>query len=125
MSLDLHQNFQEYLARDGPNAHLVNTPGGLNGKGTLSAPEWEVMRLYQVLQFSKKPRAAAAAAAPAAPAAASKPAVPNEGKLRMQAMMAVKKELGAEAFKALAKDEKNRLTQQKFEALAGAQQQTS
>ena len=64
---------QVHLARDGPHAHLVNTPGGLNGKGTLSAPDWEVMRsvmrLYQALQFSKKPRAAAASAAPTAPAA--------------------------------------------------------
>ena len=27
LSVDLHQNFQQHLARDGPHAHLVNTPG--------------------------------------------------------------------------------------------------
>ena len=93
LTLDVQKNFQEYVRDDAQSQApaLLKKPGALNYQGTLSAPEWEVMRLYQVLQFTKTPKPTKNAAG-----STQRQRVPNEGKIRMEALKAVKAELGAD-----------------------------
>jgi len=117
LHLDFAQNFHEYL-KEGRSwdarskswvapavpLHTLHGLKALNHQGTISQPEWEISRLYQVLQFTKRTTSSSAAATGSGGGSGSGTGGAAKGggvstKLRMAAMKAVKAEVGDAVFK--------------------------